>query len=93
MAENPCGIACNIGPMSLDTLLASMFAKDANGCVGLKLMWLWGVNCESLEPVTDCGSTVTTLEQAINMAAVSDGCDGLALGVYFTFPDQGEVQE
>jgi hypothetical protein len=81
-------IDCSTGYMGLEDLLLSLFAQDENGCVGLKITWLTGVDCESLVSLQACG-TVLTVEQAILSAIVDDGCGGNALGVYFVNPNAG----
>jgi hypothetical protein len=78
-------IDCSTGYVDLESLLVSLFAVDEDGCVGLKITWLTGIDCESLTDLRECG-TVLTAEQAIKSAIVSDGCDGNALGVYFVNP-------
>lgn len=82
-------IDCTSGYVDLESLLISLFAEDENGCVGLKITWLTGIDCESLTDLMDCG-TVLTVEQAIKMAIVDDGCGGNAIGVYFLNPDGPE---
>jgi len=81
-----CGLTCDVGHMSADQILLNMFAKDENGCVGLKVTWFWGVPCENLTPLAGCAEIVT-FEQALQQAVVDDGCGGMALGVYFMFPE------
>ena len=81
-----CGVPCNIGAIDLESLLVSLFAKDSSGCVGLKVVWLWGVDCEDLTPVATCGMA-STLEQTLKLSIVEDGCGGWALGAYFVFPE------
>ena len=81
-------INCNTGYLDLETLLLRLFAVDQNGCVGLKLGWITGTDCEGLTDLAQCAS-VTTLEQALNMSIISDGCDGWALGFFFVYPSEG----
>jgi hypothetical protein len=80
---------CNSGYQDLESLLLSLFAKDEDGCIGLKITWLFGVDCEDLTSLQACG-TVLTVEQAIKSAIVDDGCDGNSIGVYFLNPDGPE---
>lgn len=80
---------CASGYQDLESLLLSLFAKDENGCIGLKITWLLGIDCESLTSLQACG-TVLTVEQAIKSAIVDDGCDGNSIGVYFLNPDAPE---
>lgn len=78
-------IDCSTGFVDLESLLVSLFAVDSDGCVGLKIVWLTGIDCELLTDLRECG-TVLTAEQAIKSAIVDDGCGGNALGVYFVSP-------
>ena len=82
-------IDCNDGFIDLESLLISLFAVDENGCVGLKITWLTGIDCDYLTDLRECG-TVLTAEQAIKSAIVDDGCGGNSIGVYFLNPDSGE---
>lgn len=79
-------ITCNTGYLSLEQILLRLFAVDENGCVGLKIAYTWGIDCEDLTSLAQCG-TALTVEQAIKQAIVSDGCDGWALNTFFTFPE------
>jgi len=78
-------IDCNDGYIDLESLLISLFAKDEDGCVGLKITWLTNIDCENLTDLRECG-TVLTAEQAIKSAIVDDGCGGNSLGIYFVNP-------
>lgn len=73
-------LTCDIGHLDLESILLSLFAKNAEGCVGIKLVQLTG-DCDTLTDLRECASNLTT-EQAIKMAIVDDGCGGLALGVF-----------
>jgi hypothetical protein len=59
-----------------------LFAKDSNGCTGLKIVQLTETNCANLTDLVACGE-VLTVEQALKMAIVDDGCGGYALGVFY----------
>jgi len=85
-------IQCNTGYLDLETLLLNLFAVDENGCVGLKLGLIIGSDCTNFTDLASCGS-VTTLEQALNMAVVDDGCGGWALGTFFVYPTEEEGPE
>ena len=78
-------IQCDTGYLDIETLMLRLFAVDENGCIGLKLGWILCTDCAGLEPLDSCAA-VTTLEQALNMAIVNDGCDGWALGAFFVNP-------
>jgi len=83
MSVGTCNIIdCDSGFINLETVLLSLFATDASGCTGIKIVQLTETDCENLTPVIDCG-TVLTAEQAIKMAIVDDGCGGYALGVFY----------
>lgn len=82
-------IPCDTGALGLEQILLRLFAVDENGCVGIKLMWLWGDDCEGYEEVDVCGS-VMTLEQVIKQAIVDDGCGGWALASFFVASPQDE---
>ena len=82
-------IDCNDGFIDLESLLVSLFAQNEEGCIGLKITWLTGIDCEFLTDLRECGS-VLTAEQAIKSAVVDDGCGGNSLGVYFLNPDGPE---
>ena len=84
-------IQCDTGYLDIETLLLRLFAVDENGCVGLKLGWIFGTDCEGLTDIESC-TAPTTVEQALNMAIVNDGCDGWALGVFFVNPEGGEEE-
>lgn len=75
-------IDCDSGRLDLETILLSLFATDTNGCTGLKIVQLTETDCANLTDVVACG-TVLTVEQAIKMAIVDDGCGGYALGVFY----------
>ena len=82
MATGDCNkIACGEGYLDLETLLLGLFAKDASGCVGIKMFQLTETDCANLTPAVNCGE-VLTVEQAFKMAIVDDGCGGWALGYY-----------
>jgi len=66
----------------LESLIVSLFAKNADGCVGLKIVQLNETNCEDLTDLKECGMMINA-KQAILSAIVDDGCGGNALGVYF----------
>lgn len=66
----------------LESLIVSLFAKNADGCVGLKIVQLNETNCEDLTDLKGC-ATFVNAKQAILSAIVDDGCGGNALGVYF----------
>lgn len=84
--ENFCNaINCDVGTLDIESVLLSLFAKDANGCIGLKLGWIQGSDCSNLESLAECTAPLT-VEQALKMSIVSDGCDGWALGMYFVYP-------
>ena len=83
MSVGTCNIiGCGDGYIDIETILLSLFATDANGCTGLKIVQLTETSCANLTPVMACG-TVLTAEQAIKMAIVDDGCGGYALGVFY----------
>ena len=79
-------ISCNTGYLDLDQILLKLFAVDEDGCVGLKLSYRWGLDCEDLTTLAQCGMPLT-VEQAIKKSIVDDGCGGWALNVFFTFPE------
>lgn len=80
-------INCDTGFLSLEQVLLRLFAVDENGCVGIKLGWMWGTDCTDLTSLDSCGQ-VMTVEQALKQTIISDGCDGWALGFFFTYPDE-----
>jgi hypothetical protein len=78
-------LSCDTGYLDIEQVLLRLFAVDENGCVGLKIMWLWGDDCEGFTSLDECGQ-VLTVEQAVKMAVVNDGCGGWALGSFFISP-------
>lgn len=83
MSVGTCNIIdCDSGYMDLETVLLSLFATDASGCIGLKIVQLTETNCANLTSLVACG-TVLTVEQGLKMAIVDDGCGGYALGVFY----------
>lgn len=74
-------LECDTGKLTLEQILINLFAQDANGCVGIKMVELDETNCANLTDLKECGS-VLTVEQAVKMALVDDGCGGFALGVF-----------
>ena len=83
MSVGTCNIiACDSGFVDIETVLLSLFATDTNGCTGLKIVQLTETDCANLTDVITCGSALT-VEQALKMAIVDDGCGGYALGVFY----------
>ena len=65
----------------LESLIVSLFAKDAAGCVGIKIVVLDETSCANLTNLKAC-TTIIDAKQAIGAAIVDDGCGGNALGVF-----------
>ena len=82
-------ISCDTGDLTLDQVLLRLFAVDSNGCIGIKLVWLWGEDCDGFESLDACAQVVT-VEEAVKQAIVSDGCDGWGLGAFFVAPADPE---
>ena len=70
----------------LESLIVSLFGKDENGCVGLKVVQLDATDCADLTDLKECGMYLNA-KQAIGMSIVDDGCGGNALGVFFLTGD------
>lgn len=83
MSAGTCNkINCGDGFQDLESVIMSLFGKDANGCYGLKIVQLDENSCANLSSLDFCGQIVT-VEMAIKLAIVDDGCGGNALGVFF----------
>jgi hypothetical protein len=74
-------LACAEGHLDLETILLGLFAKNLDGCIGLKIMALPDTTCDTMTDVRTCGD-ILTAEEALKSAIVDDGCGGWALGVY-----------
>lgn len=74
-------LGCDTGKIDFEKLLISLFAKDGNGCVVLKLVELDETDAANLDPLPECAMSVT-LEQVLKQAIVDDGNGGYALGVF-----------
>lgn len=65
----------------LESLIVSLFAKNADGCVGLKIVAIGDTDCANLTDLKSC-SMFLNAKQAILSGIVDDGCGGNALGVF-----------
>ena len=72
----------------LESLIVSLFAKNADGCVGLKIVQLTETTCTNLTDLKECGMYLNA-KQAIVSGIVDDGCGGNALGVFILTGEAG----
>lgn len=78
MALGDCYTVPCTTPLDWESVLLGLFARDANGCVALKL---YPEAIGRAEDANPC-STQFTLQQLIERSIVEDGCDGYALHVF-----------